>query len=76
MLFFVGKSHRVENKVKGSLTFIAPRMRHMATSSNIPPITTNTAPTATNPETDTHHKSRLAFGDMQKNPNIKLMNNI
>jgi hypothetical protein len=50
--------------------------RQIATSSNIPPITANTAPTPTNTETDTHHNGGLAFGDMQKNPNLKLMNNI
>jgi len=61
--------------VKGSLTFIAPMTRQIATSSNIPPITANTAPTATNAETDTHHNGGLAFGDMQKNTNLKLMNN-
>jgi hypothetical protein len=76
MLSFVWKGHRVDKNVKGSLTFIAPTRRQMATSSNIPPNIAITVPTPTNTETDTHHNGRLAFGDMQKNPNLKLMNNV
>jgi hypothetical protein len=65
MLSFVGKGHRIDNNVKASLTLIAPIMRQMATSNNIPPITANTTPRATITETDTHHNIRLAFGEMQ-----------
>jgi len=73
---FVGKDHRVDNNVKATLTFCAPIMRQMATSSIIPPNTANVAPTPTNTETDTHSNVRLPFGEMQKNPNLKLRNNV
>jgi len=61
----VGKDHRVDNNVKESLTFVAPIMRQMATSSSIAPSTANTAPIATDSETDTHRNIRLALGEMQ-----------
>jgi hypothetical protein len=61
--------------VKALLTFVAPTMRQMATSSSIAPITANAAPTPINTETDTHRNFRLAFGDMQENPKFKLRNN-
>jgi len=49
----VGKGHVVDNNDKASLTFCAPIMRQMATTSSIAPITANTTPTATTTETDT-----------------------
>jgi len=73
---FVGNGHRVDNTVKASLTFAAPIMRQMATSSIIAPSTADTAPTATMSETDTHRNVRLAFGDMQENPKLKLSYNV
>jgi len=48
----------------------------MANSSSIAPSTANVAPTPTIPETDTHINVRLAFGDMQEIPNLKLMKNV
>jgi hypothetical protein len=48
----------------------------MAISSIIAPITANTAPTATDSETETDRKIRSAFGDMQEIPNLKLRNNV
>jgi hypothetical protein len=73
---FVWKGHRVDNNVKASLTFAAPIMRQMATSSSITPSTATTTPTLTSTETDTHRNVRLAFGEMQENPNLKLRNNV
>ena len=67
----MGKGHRVDNNVKASLTICAPIMRQMVTNSTITPSTADTAPTPTNTETDTHHNVRLAFGNMQENPNLK-----
>jgi hypothetical protein len=71
----MGKSHRADNNVKTSLTLFAPIMRQMATSSSITPNTAKAAPAPTNTETDIHLNVRLAFGDMQKYPNLKLRNN-
>jgi len=51
-------------------------MTEMETSSITAPSTAIIAPTATNPETDTHHNVSLAFGELQKNPNLKLRNNV
>jgi hypothetical protein len=56
MLSFVEKGHRVDNKVKGSLTFIAPTRRQMEASRNIPPIIANTTAAPTITETDTNRK--------------------
>jgi len=50
-------------------------MRQMETSSSIAPNTANTAPTETNTETDTNCNVRFDFGNMQKNPNLKVRNN-
>jgi len=72
----VGKIHKVDNNVKASLTFCAPIIRQIEISSSIAPNTANTAPAPTTTETDTHHNVRLAFGDMQEIPNLKLRNNI
>jgi hypothetical protein len=58
---FVGKGHRVDDNVKASLTFIAPIMRQMATSSSIAPSTANSIPTPRNTETETHRYVRLAL---------------
>jgi len=43
----------------------------METSSIIAPSIANTAPAPTKSETDTDRNVRLAFGDMQENPNIQ-----
>jgi hypothetical protein len=48
----------------------------METSSSIAPDAATTTFTATNPETDIHRHVRLAFGEMQKYPNLKLRNNV
>jgi len=71
---FVGKGHTVDNNVKASLTFVAPLMRQMATSSSIAPSTANPTPTPKNTETDTNLNFRLTYGDMQENLNLKLSN--
>jgi len=47
----------------------------MATTSSIVPITATTTPTATSTETVTRRKVRLAFGEMQEIPDLKLSNN-
>jgi hypothetical protein len=73
--FFVGKDHRVDNNVKALLTVIAPRMRQMATRTISPPSTANVAPIIVTPETDTHRKVRIALGNLQENPKLKLRNN-
>jgi hypothetical protein len=70
----VGKDQRFDNNVKASLTITAPTMRQMATGSIIAPSTANTAPTTINPETDTHRKVRIALGNLQENPKLKLRN--
>jgi hypothetical protein len=62
--------HRVDDTVKASLTFVAPTMRQMATTSSIAPNTANTAPTPTNTETHTNRNVNLTFGVLQKNPKI------
>ena len=51
-------------------------MRHMENSTSMAPNTANATPTSKNTETDTHRNVRLAFGDMQENPNLKLRNNV
>ena len=71
----MGKGHIVDSNVKASLTFCAPIMRQMATTSTIAPITANTTTTATSPETDTRLNVRLAFGEMHEIPDLKLSNN-
>jgi hypothetical protein len=48
----------------------------METSSIIAPSTAIIAPTGRKPETDTHRNVSLAFGEMQKNPNLRLRNNV
>jgi hypothetical protein len=73
---FVGKGHRVDNNVKASLTFCAPIMRQMATSSIIAPSTASTVFTPTNTVTDTHPKVRLAFGVLHNHPKHKLRQNV
>jgi len=73
---FLGKDHRIDNNVKVSLTFAAPIMRQMETSSSIPPSTADTAPTPINTETETRRNFRLAFGVMWENPNLKLRNSV
>jgi len=71
----VWKGHSVDNNVKAPLTFVAPIVRQMETSSIIALSTTHTTPTT--PTTEKKHRNvRLAFGDMQENPNLKLRNNI
>jgi len=72
----VGKGHIVDNNVKASLTFCAPIMRQMATTSSIAPFTANTTPVPTSAETDTRRNVRLAFGEMHEIPDLKLSNNI
>jgi hypothetical protein len=71
----VGKCQRVDNNVKVSLTFTAPIIRQMATSSIIPPSTATIGNITANTVTDTHHKVRLALGTSQKVPNLKLRKN-
>ena len=61
--------------MKATLTFIAPIMRIKETTISIAPRRVNNAPTPTNTETDTHHNVRLAFGEMQENPKLKMRNN-
>jgi len=53
---FEGNGHRGNNNVKASLTFCAPIMRQMATTTSIVPSTANTTPTASNTEIDNHLK--------------------
>jgi hypothetical protein len=62
--------------VKVSLTFIAPIIRQMATSSIIPASTATTADMPTNAVTDTNHKVSLALGTSQKNPYLNLRKNV
>jgi hypothetical protein len=73
---FEGKGHSVDITVKASLNVSVPIRRQMETSSGIAPSTATNAPTATNSETGTHRNVRLAFREMQKNPNLKLRNNV
>jgi len=47
----------------------------MATNSSIAPITAISRPVPTNTETDTRRNVRLAFGEMQEIPDLKLSNN-
>jgi len=47
-------------------------MRQMATNSSIAPITAISRPKPTNSETDTRRNVRLAFGEMQEIPDLKL----
>ena len=44
----------------------------MATTSSIAPFTANTTPVPTSAETDTRRNVRLAFGEMQEIPDLKL----
>jgi len=71
----VGKGHIVDNNVKTSLTFCAPIMRQMATTSNIAPITAVSMPKPASTETDTRRNVRIALGEMQEIPDLKLSNN-
>jgi hypothetical protein len=48
----------------------------MATTSSIAPITTNTRPVPGSTETDTRRNVKLAFGEMQEIPDLKLSNNL
>jgi hypothetical protein len=48
----------------------------MENSSSIAPNTANAAPVPITSETDTHIKARLAPGDKQEFPKLKLINNI
>jgi hypothetical protein len=59
-------------KVEFLLTCIAPTIRQMESSIIIPPSTATTTFIPTKPVTDTHRKFRLAFGTLQKIPNLKL----
>jgi hypothetical protein len=60
--------------VKALLTFSAPIIRQMETSSFIAPNTINPALTRITTERETHRNFSLAFGEMQINPNLKLWN--
>jgi hypothetical protein len=71
---FEGKDHSADNTVKALLTFCAPIIRKMETSSFIAPNTAITAPKPINSETETYRNFRLAFGEMQKYSNLKLKN--
>jgi hypothetical protein len=71
---FEGKGHSPDNTVKALLTFCAPRIRQMETSSFIATITVTTALKPINTETETHRNFRLAFGEIQKFPKLKLRN--
>jgi len=46
-------------------------MRQMETNTSNAPNTANDAPIPPTPETDTDRNFRLAFGDMQEDPNLK-----
>jgi len=47
----------------------------MATTSSIAPITANSMPKPASTETDTRRNVRLALGEMQGIPDLKLSNN-
>jgi hypothetical protein len=51
-------------------------MRQYANSSSIAPSTASVTHAGNNTETDTHRNVRLAFGDMQENPNFMLRPNV
>jgi hypothetical protein len=72
---FVGKGHRVNKNVKVSLTFVTAIMRKMVISSTIARNILSTAPGLSITGTDIHRNVLLVFGDMQKNPKLKLGNN-
>jgi len=50
-------------------------MRQMATTSNIAPITAVSMPKPASTETDTRRNVRIALGEMQEIPDLKLSNN-
>jgi hypothetical protein len=50
-------------------------MRQMETSNSIAPNTANATPPRTNTETDSNFNVRLAFENIQENPDLKLRNN-